>query len=422
MSLKEFCRELNSSPWMGSVCEVGIGLPFQAQFVNEPGASRTILFTHCPYSKAFQPNDIRRSVSHEMAVRYAWTDFDKLCYNEGTQDDHLFSIATSAAHKTMGERGESHGWTSVVARASSKAEAKSYSIHWRLKKSWMKRKYIKHEFVGHEELPVGRAYGGAHVASLIRWFLNKVLLNKWETWEEAIAELPYDPDGILQVDIIRAPSITMEEHLLLAKENVPLVYHHGEFKRPVDYIRQYNRIYRGSFNPPTKSHVAIGEGSMFEVSLDNARKGRVTYKELTHRIRMVDTCERPVLITTGYPLFVELQNMLKQYGANSVEYPVGVDTFNAIVDEKYIPEGGLESGFFDDFLAENDMQTARFLVFARGDLALTENKYSEAIDHRDLPCEGTDVSSTAVRNGNLSYVSKRVARYIKANNLYGLGE
>jgi hypothetical protein len=290
MNFKEFCNDLNASPWMGAICEVGIGLPFQFMFTNQPGASKTILFAHCPYSKAFQPNDVPRSVSHEMAARYSWDNYWKCLENDDVQSEHLFSVAVSAAHKMTGERGQSHGWVSVVAGLKGNRKPNAYSFHWRLNKDYDRRN------------------GGEVVAKHIAWFLQKILLNKWDSWGAAIESLPasWKNTNAFSIDVIRAPDISIEEHLLLAKKGTPLLFHHNEFKRPVDYLRQYSRTYRGSFNPITISHESIGHGALFEISLDNARKGKVTLEDLVHRITMIDLAERPILITSEDPLFVDL--------------------------------------------------------------------------------------------------------------------
>ena len=121
MDFEEFANNLNKSDWMGSICEVGIGLPFQYLFTLIPGASKTLLFAECPYSKSFQPNDVPRSVSHEMASRYAWRNLHRCIENDGVQNENLFSIAVSAAHKFGRDSGQSHGWTSVVTRKKKKA-------------------------------------------------------------------------------------------------------------------------------------------------------------------------------------------------------------------------------------------------------------------------------------------------------------
>ena len=160
---EKFCDRLNESPWMGAVCEVGIGIPFQSAYMNHPGASRTILFTHSPYSKAFQPAGIRRSVSLEMSAKYAWDNYRECLYNDSTQNDYLFSLAVSAAHKVTGQRGQSHGWVTVVA-GKGKGVPQEYSFHWRIHKSYQ------------------RAEAGAILSDYIAWFLEMILLGTWSTW------------------------------------------------------------------------------------------------------------------------------------------------------------------------------------------------------------------------------------------------
>jgi len=406
MNFTEFCDDLNESPWMGAVCEVGIGLPFQSMFVEHPGASKTILFTHSPYSKAFQPNDVPRSVGHEMAARYSWDNYWKCKENNQVQSDYLFSLAVSASHKMTGERGLSHGWVSVVVGERGDREPKAYSFHWRNQKD------------------LNRKEAGEVLAHHIGWFLHKILFNKWDNWSDAIKasfdmklrKIRISTRGMFSIDVIRAPDITMEEHLLLA-ERAPLLFHHNEFKRPVDYLRQYNRTYRGSFNPITLSHEEIGQGALFEVSLDNARKGKVSFEDLAHRIRMIDLAGRPTLITSHTPLFVDLHKSLIRLGSKSMTYLVGADTFNAIVDEKYINEHPAYP-FFEDFERDNQMQSGSFIVISRDGHEVTENKYSEKIHYSVINSGYPHISSSAVREGKLEYVSDKVRSYIEKHKLY----
>jgi len=254
------------------------------------------------------------------------------------------------------------------------------------------------------------------------WFLSKVLLNKWNTWAEAIKRMPIflsnslHEEGSFSIDVLRAPDISIEEHLLLCNEHTPLVYQNGEFKRPVDFIRRYSRAYRGSFNPVTISHESIGHGSMFEISLDNVRKGSVELSDVVHRVKMLDLVGRPTLITSRNPLFVDLHKSLLNLGAGSMEYILGVDTFNAVVDEKYIDQDN--ELFFEDFDSSNSMQSARFVVVPRADCKVTSNEHSEKVSWKETEVEFPEVSSSAVRSGNLEFVSSRVRKYILDNNLY----
>lgn len=401
MYFETFCQELNASPWMGSICEIGVGLPFQSAYLNIPGASKTILFTHSPYNKAFQNID-GRSVSKDATAKLAGDDLLK-SFEALPNTNSLFAVAASGAHKLPNEAGQSHGWVSVLFRKEG-GKVQASHFHWTAQKG----KTFSRESLGE------------NLVFCIAWFLNKILLNKYETWEEAIAKLNNlalnQPDYAVSIDLIKDQNISVKEHLLLTHSANPLIYHNGVFHRAADYIRKYSRCYRGSFNPPTLAHEEIGQGSMFELSLDNARKGRTTLEDVVHRIKMIDSTGRPTLITAGIPLFVNLHKLLLQHDAKSMEYLVGADTFNAIVDEKYIDTD--DADFFLDFNKSNLDQSAKFLVLPRQDIELVENKYSNELDWKHLECENNHISATDVRAGHLEYVSESVRQYIVDNNLY----
>lgn len=412
MSFAEFCQKLNESPWQGSICEVGVGVPFQAKYLNISGASKTILFAHTPYHRAFQIKDMARAVSENAAISLAWRDLNKV--RSEFKQDFIFALATSGSHKKPDEDGDTHGWISLVSVGANQ-ETKTVALHWQANKSF------QITYAGESATyPLSREAVGEYLSVLMAWFLEKTLLNTWSTWGEAIQNYPEALKKILWVDVIQAADMTMTEHLSLVQPNQPLVFFKGQFRRPTEFLRRYNRCYRGSFNPPTLAHEAIGVGALFEVSVDNARKGKMTLDDLKHRIRMIDLIERPVLITSGVPLFVDLHKMLLKRGATCMEYLVGVDTFNAIVDSKYIRQDDLE--FFRDFEVDNLKQSGKFLVIPRSDLAPVNNSYAQRIEKVMLTVEEVnhplDSSSTAVRNGDLTLVSEKVKGYILEHGIY----
>lgn len=401
---KDFCPALNESEWKGSLCEVGMGVPFQSQFFAESGASNTILFAHSPYNKAFQPMGPTRSVSEHMSVALANNDMFKLW--RLPLKGNLFSLAVTASHKRADERGDSHGWVSVSTWKDDVME--THSFHFKIRKEYQVE-YGKEVKVN----PVSRSFAGALYAWKIRWFLSMVLLKKWDTWGEAIDNMPRATYDTISIDVIRSPSITIEEHLKLAKQGTPLVFEKGKFQRPEDSLRKMNRIYRGSFNPPTKSHSSVGDGALFEIDISNARKGKISYEDLAHRIRMVDLTGNPTLINSGCPLFIELHRSLRERGLEDLEYLVGVDTFNDIVNKKYIPY----EGFLEPFYKGG---SGKLIVVPREGVEIRkDNEFFGLLNWCWFDQEYIDgCSSTSVREGDLDQVSDRVADYIRENNLY----
>jgi nicotinic acid mononucleotide adenylyltransferase len=390
-------KSFNDSPWMGSICEVGIGITFQHKFLSEPGASKTILFTHCPYNKAFQPSGISgviRSVSEKMSRKYAWLDFEKIVNSHDVQDDYIFSLAITGSHKTAEESGETHGWVTVVMRKKSADEPGIYSFHFRISSSQ------------------DRDLAAAMVAHQIHWFLRKVLLNEWNSWKEAINNRPQSYTSGIQIDVIRAPDISMEEHLFLATYHTPLVYHRGKFQRPMHYFRRYYRLFGGSFNPPTTRHFNIGtKDSLYCLDFENPRKDSISEEDIAHRIRMLDTQGVPILINRGRKYIVSIHDIAAKYGLNDPAFIIGVDTFNAVCSEKFV--------LYEDFLRPLYREYGtEFEIIKRDGLQIVDNEWSRRINFKVIEVPGESTSSTRVRNGELHLTTERIRRYILDNNLY----
>jgi hypothetical protein len=428
----DFARRLNESPWMGAIYEAGFGIPFQAHYLNIPGASKTILFTGSLYNKAFQPalkredgKGFQRSVSNQMVEKMSamfagqaemTIQMDIAGEIEGgagfETTPPIFALTVSGAQSGPEYRGASHGWVNVgiiVEPGSYDRDpvVEHHSFHFFNQKVKNVRRGSMFDPDGSwsEEVPVTRKEAGDALCGFIEWFLDMVLLKRWDTWGEAIANKPYD--SLISVDVIRSKNITIAEHLLLADGNTPLVYHGGEFKRPVDYFRKYNRVYRGSFNPITVTHDAIGQGSLFEISTNNVRKGRVSFEDIAERVEEVSEVGHPVLITSDRALFVELDELLTQRGMKNTGYILGLDTFNAVVDDKFCPT--------PDFLSQFYGYNSYFIVIPREGVELNDSERARKVKWELMvPDVDLSISSTRVRNGELDLVPEcireRVAR------------
>lgn len=433
----EFAAELNDSPWMGTVYEAGFGIPFQYHYLNIPGASRTILQTKCDYNKAFQPvlvsesGKFQRSVSHQMvteltkqATTHAYStlvkDIDRdHAGNSGlTFLPPIFALAVSGAQSGIDARGASHGWVSLSTFED--GTFSSYAFHFfnhKQTKTWVEDEDwfpVAYDAGmppdGHWEYhDVTRSEAGDELVRFIQWFMEKVLLGKYDSWGEAIKSMP--KSDIIRINVIRADDISIEEHLGLCSADTPLVYDGGEFKRPVDYLRKYSKIYRGSFNPITLTHDIVGDGALFEIALNNIRKARVSESDIAMRLSEVTACGHPVLITDDLPAFVQLDELLTSRGGKSFEYIVGMDTFNAIVSDKYNP--------YPNYLSRFHLEGGRsmFIVVPRDDIVLTGNERTSAVNWVFFGEEyDPTISSTRVRAGELDLVPEP-ARALVAGRL-----
>ncbi len=407
----EWFDKLNKSPWMGTICEVGIGIPFQNAFLSRRGASKTILFSHCPYNKIFQPLSGYRSVSEEMSRRHAFNDMDKILggtgrnevLNDKAPSKQLFSLSVTASHKEKGERGSNHGWVTLVTKKNK--ELKAYQFHFRLTEY------------------VDRILAGDLLSENIVWFLNKILFEGDNlSWGDAIKQrnnMPYidrlSSSGIVKIDVIYADDITMEEHLLLAARNNPLLYHDGSFKRPVDYFRNYSRLLGGSFNPPTNRHFSLGKDAIFCMDFTNPRKKNISEEDMAHKIRMLNTKGVPILINRNREYIVYINNLVTRRGMKNPIFVIGADTFNAVCNDKYIPTKNFLKPLYREY-------GTKLEVMKRGDIKIVDNEWSRKMNFSIKDISGEDVSSTRVRNGELSLTTDKIKGYILKNNLYDILE
>jgi nicotinic acid mononucleotide adenylyltransferase len=400
----QFIEDLNQSPWKGSICEIGFGVPFQSWFFSQAGASKTILFAHSPYNKLFQGLDAgERAISEEASRKLAKRDMDKIIkevYPIPEGRDFLFSIACTGAHKTQEEVGESHGWITLIHSTNPKVPS-IHTIHFTFPKS------------------LNRIEASTCTGLLIQWVLNTILLKPRNdkkgliNWPEAIQMLSNFPG---KIDVINSLSISIEEHLMLCTADNPLVYHNGQFQRVTDYLREYDTFYRGSFNPITKlhSHFSNIKKAMLEIDISNIRKGTVTLVDIKHRLKMIDTSpdSPPIMINNGNPYFINLYNLLKKNDKAKIQFIVGVDTFNDIVNEKYIPTPNFLQPFY------KSEGKVKFLVLERDGYKVIKNNYSDLLDYELITNPHPEVSSSEARKGNVDFINPSVLKYIESHNLY----
>jgi nicotinic acid mononucleotide adenylyltransferase len=386
--LTEFFYHLNSSPWKIAVSETGLGVPFTHWMTSIAGASKTLVYSECPYAKDLQPDIGKGSITREMVGAMADHLWEKC---EEFHSEHFATVAITGAHKKSNEAGETHAWICL------RVGEQKHFMHFKLPKEH------------------GREAALAVAARLTAWMLDGILLkplplDKW------CAYLPEIKPPIA-IDVLPSDVIVVSKVLEYCTPDNPLIYHDGMFQRATSYLRRENlRVYRGSFNPPTLAHQAMGEGSLFELSLTNVRKEEVDLADITMRLFMLDRLGIPVLITKGLGYFVELHKKLLQYqyATSTIEYVVGGDTFRDIVNPDYIPEL--------DFLKPLREQ-AKFWVYngpnIRMGKQILDNAAAQKIDYAEMswPNGLLDVRSSHVREdvveeNPLRGLDPRVAEYI----------
>ena len=386
--LAEFFHYLNLSPWKIAVSEVGLGVPFTGLMTSIAGASKTLVYSECAYAKGLQPDIGKGSISREMAGAMADALWEKC---EEFHSDHFATVAVTGAHKQSNEIGETHAWICVRV-----GEQKSFT-HFKLPKAH------------------GRESAISITCHLTAWLLDGILL-KPRPFDQWCAYLP-EVEPPIAIDVLPAHGITIGSMLEQCAPDNPLVYHDGMFQRATPYLRKKDlRVYRGSFNPPTLAHQAMGEDALFELSLTNVRKEEVDPSDIADRLIMLDRIGVPVLITKGLGYFVELHEMLlrHQFAMSEITYIVGGDTFRDIVSPEYMPT--------DNFIAPLQ-QRAKFWVYnepnVRMGQVIIDNAKRYKVTFADMPppegvmhIRSSYVRDDLMKDNPIRGVDPRIAEYL----------
>ncbi len=391
-------QSLIESKWSGGVSEAGLGVPIQSKILEIPGASGVLKIGLCPYSKDFQGDLIKsgsiRSVSME-GVRYRAEELMKQL-KPSAVGPPLFAIATSVVYTGPDvEIGESHGWVYLI--KNSNGGSSHFSMHFWMHKSGLRIADRKGAIEAYTEA--------------VEWFLNSALMGR--PWSSP----NYPLQGPVYVDVVNGPGVDFNIQMGLLTEVNPICFDsNGQMVRPADLIRKYGRIYRGSFNPPTKAHEKVGRGSIYEICGKNVWGKSASDQDIKHRIEMLRLIGANVMISAE-PFFADLNSSLHMRGISKdpITYIVGSDVMNAIVDPKNIRW----DGFLDPLLHPN----AKFEVHLRSGMDLVFDKtkapITEKMDIRIVKDIGvSSIASTQARNGDMSALSKPVADYIKKHKLY----
>jgi nicotinic acid mononucleotide adenylyltransferase len=394
-----FFKSLIDSGWSGSISEAGLGVPIQSALLEYPGASRVLQIGLCPYSKNFQGDSIKsgaiRAASRE-GVKYRAEQ--QLAQIEALNENgHVFAVATSCVHANPGIPGESHGWVYLI---------KSYPGLDRVRKHLCMHFWISkgHGATGwHQQDRAAIIEQSMHA---MVWFLKSALLG--ETWEAPT----YPLQGPLYIDVVDGPGVSFATQLSLLTPSNPIVFDAKGMARPAEIIRKYGRIYRGSFNPPTKAHEYVGHGSIFEICGQNVWGKTASAADIEHRVAMLRLFGAPVMVSAD-PYFADFHGMLvrRELSRDPITYVVGSDVLNAIVDPKNIRG--------DNFLDPLFKPHAKFEVHLREGIAISSSPFFDEMDITILTDSTVaEYSSTKARNGDKTLLSDAVAKYVEQNGLY----
>lgn len=401
MYFVDFCKALNESQWRGWIHEVGFGLPLQAAYLDVPGASATIISTGCLYDKSVQGLGDTRSVSQEGATAFASNVMNDQIAKLPSAYTYLFSIGVSGAHKVPEQRGDSHAWVSVVTTSTcDDYDGETWSFHVTFDKDVYR----------------DRKYAGKVLRNISADFLCAILSLKGETIEKFINK--YRHQVGFSVDVVSCTfgnELSLENMISLAASGKPVIIRDGQLIRPTDVLRENTMVYRGSFNPPTITHEAIGEDALYEIGVYNSRKGMADLEDIAHRVNMLNAIGKDVMITYSEALFADIDKTLRRVCCNDYKYVVGTDTFNSVVDTKWYSDYSFQLVDFSEALGGSS-----FIVMPRDGIELNETVITKYIGYKVIPNIEYDcsISSSRARAGEHDILSVPVKEYIERVGLY----
>jgi nicotinic acid mononucleotide adenylyltransferase len=377
--------KLNASSWRGIISEVGVGIPFSAKYVSIPGASNTILHIDSPYAGIGRPGNIR-AVSLENAKRIAHSNLLKatlhIAQTEHSNQQHLFGLAITGAHYP---KRASHAW---VYLATPNGDA------------------YMHFYTG---VIASRENLGREVIHNVAWFLYNCLIEN--DWVKGLTENKWN------IDVLYASGISDFERLLLLREDNPLAWNaNGRLMRVEDLVRDTKAVYSGSFNPPTKRHLANAEGCLVEISQKHVYKGDVSSEDLLHRIRMLQAAGKSVLVTKAAK-FIDKYLLLLRYldvsAKQKITFKVGVDAWNATIARHQYPS--------HDWLGAH-MPYGRFEILPREGYRCEESPITQNLDFTLADVPASAESSTSVRSAGIphehDFITPEISNYVRKHNLY----
>jgi nicotinic acid mononucleotide adenylyltransferase len=312
--IKEIIEKIHDSDLYGYFIEIGAGLPVSSKLMEIAGSSKTVSRSFSPYSKDVQyheySNENIRSVSFKNIKRIV--DYS---YRLNNQFSENFIFVSSWQLETD-KRKVSHGWIGC----SYKGVERYYHIT------------LSHKGRKEQIDEIGR--------------IGILLIDA--NLEGKIPHIPYSGIDIIKdehgVDLLSETIDCLYE----SNNGLLLINEHGDLCRAEEEFRKNSSItiFKGSFNPPHKTHVSIIEETMDNypesgfyicISLDTYSKGRIEKESLMKRLKYLKMLNYKVLITCdGY--FANNVLLIQNRMHIPINFLVGIDTLNRLLDITSIDE------------------------------------------------------------------------------------
>lgn len=156
------------------------------------------------------------------------------------------------------------------------------------------------------------------------------------------ADQLYDEEG---KDLVNE-TLAQFEYLPEGEEHLVMITQDGKLQRPMNYFRKMNAgkkmaIYKGSFNPITKAHLAIakqyeegddGVKPVFMISINNRdiAKGKVSAADVAKRIQLINAMGYDAMVCSNGG-FVENAQMFRHRGFEGViDFLAGADVADRV--------------------------------------------------------------------------------------------
>lgn len=379
--MKEIVNEINESPTILRLLEVGAGVPIANEFFNYSGASKTIYSTESYYSReAFDRmfgGSKNRAVSAERLKDINDNNTIQNDINSG-----LYNTVLSTSFQVGDETNKTstHGWISI------NIEGKNIRyFHISLHYPNSRIEHIKN--IGE----IGILLLHANNASVPEnCFVDIVLDENLQPLHHETLEFLSKCEDMMSVfttnGIDRLESVTRDIETLI--------------------------VYKGSFNPPSIGHMKLMTNTLdlyenkkrgiFCLSYNTFQKGVQSVDSFLERVEYLNILGWDVLVSTK-PLFKDTYDFIRlKYNAKIV-FPQGIDTLNRMSQDYLYPK--LDNQNIQYFRMENfisDFQNVDFIVYVRTGEEIISIVKDELVSNNKIKMvydtTHADISSTIIRN------------------------
>ena len=371
---REIAAELNALPGKVFVVATGAGATF-GEFFVVPGASKTLLGFFVPYDQHFfdefagKPDSYASpDAARKLAVAAYYKA--KICKKQDSSE-FVYGIGAACSIATTPERaGRQHKIHVAL-------HGEGFTEVWDL---------ILDQGLSREEEETA-------VRNLI---LEAVCRAKGVTYTSNAFQLR----GVVSFNCDIAQATISEEGLVEEGDPPFLQLYHASFPNP-PCLEQGARVvlFPGSFNPFHEGHQAmydlatqiLGQKPLPELSVRNADKPPLDYMSLNER---VEGLQHTGVVLTRASKMIDKVRLFRKWGVSAVTFVVGADTWQRILDPRFLEPGELEE------FAETD---TKFLVFGRGDASImaTSDLRNLMIESEKARSFNRPVSSTSIRKEKL---------------------